>query len=70
MACGHGLLGVLLAYRFGDLKVTCVDLELRPGFDHYLQAFVNQGELLPGESKILSNLDFIESDMALVEVPE
>ena len=29
-ACGHGLLGVLLAYRFHKLRVVCVDLERRP----------------------------------------
>jgi len=27
LACGHGLLGVLLAYRFPALRVVCVDLE-------------------------------------------
>ncbi|CAE8659228.1 unnamed protein product, partial [Polarella glacialis] len=29
LACGHGLLGVLLAYRFQDVSVECVDLEPR-----------------------------------------
>ncbi|GMI06484.1 hypothetical protein TrRE_jg2182 [Triparma retinervis] len=29
MACGHGLLGVLLAHRFPSCEVSCVDLERR-----------------------------------------
>ena len=54
LACGHGLLGVLLAYRFGcpdgdsctskhcrgDIKVVCVDLERRAAFNHYVEGFL------------------------------
>jgi hypothetical protein len=39
LACGHGLLGVLLAIRFTDIEVVCVDLVRRDGFDHYSDAF-------------------------------
>ena len=39
LACGHGLLGVLCAYRFADAHVVCVDLERPPCFDHYVEAF-------------------------------
>lgn len=42
-ACGHGLLGVLLAYRFRKLRVVCVDLERRPAFDHYLDVARDMG---------------------------
>jgi hypothetical protein len=45
VACGHGLLGVLLALRFPHCQVTCVDLERRECFGHYLQGFQAQGEL-------------------------
>jgi len=39
LACGHGLLGVMLAHRFQDLRVVCVDLERRPGFDSFVSCF-------------------------------
>ena len=38
LACGHGLLGVLLARRFEDVEVVCVDLERREGFEYYCEA--------------------------------
>jgi hypothetical protein len=40
LACGHGLLGVLLARRFADIEVICVDLVRRDGFDHYRDGFL------------------------------
>ena len=40
LACGHGLLGVLLAQRFKDIEVICVDLVRRDGFDHYKNGFL------------------------------
>jgi hypothetical protein len=43
LACGHGLLGVLLAHRFPALRVTCVDKEKRPAFDMYVQAAQDVG---------------------------
>jgi tRNA1(Val) A37 N6-methylase TrmN6 len=39
LACGHGLLGVMLAHRFPRLRVVCVDLKRRPAFDHYLEVY-------------------------------
>ena len=39
LACGHGLLGVLLARRFPDVEVVCVDLVRRDGFDRFCEAF-------------------------------
>jgi len=56
-ACGHGLLGVLFAYRFRKLNVVCVDLERRPAFDHYLDASRAHGAAL-------ENIEYVESDFA------
>ena len=39
VACGHGLVGILLAYRFPRRRVVCIDLERRDGFDHCLKAW-------------------------------
>lgn len=68
LACGHGLLGVLLAYRFSNLQVICVDLERRNCFDHYVEAFRKHGEpdTDRGETVALSNLDFAEGDILSV----
>lgn len=64
LACGHGLVGVLLAYRFPKIQVVCVDLVRRPCFSHYVAAFKAAG--LPGT---LQNLVFEERDMARTIVP-
>lgn len=54
-ACGHGLLGILLAYRFGKARVVCVDLERRPAFGHYLEVAAGLGLDFP-------SLSFVEGD--------
>lgn len=64
LACGHGLLGVLLAYRFASVKIVCVDLKQRPCFDHYLEGFRLHAKPAEGESVPLSNLHFEERDFA------
>ena len=61
-ACGHGLLGVLLAYRFPKLRVVCVDQERRAAFDNYLT--VARGLGVP-----LSNLVYVEGDFRDVKLP-
>lgn len=61
LACGHGLLGILLAWRFPALRVVCVDRERRPAFDHYLQIVREQA--VPME-----NVEYIESDFNDVEL--
>ena len=61
-ACGHGLLGVLLAYRFPKLRVVCVDLERRPAFDNYLAVARDMGVSL-------SNVEYLESDFRKVALP-
>jgi hypothetical protein len=68
MACGHGLLGCLLAYRFAQLRVVCVDTTRRPCFDTYIDAFKRCGVADEGETEVLSNLEFIEGDLGAVEV--
>ena len=70
-ACGHGLLGVLLGYRFPGVKVVCCDLERRSYFDHYIEAFRQCGvpDVASGETVPLSNVSFVEGDMAEVPVP-
>lgn len=60
-ACGHGLLGVLLAHRFPKLRVTCVDLERRPAFDHYLETIRESGNEL-------RNIEYLESDFTKVPI--
>ena len=62
IASGHGLLSVLLAYRFPELTVIAVDREQRPGFAHYVQAVDAFGEAVPGEPRCLSRLSFLVSD--------
>jgi hypothetical protein len=41
LACGHGLLGVMLAAQFPYLRVVCVDLVERDGFETYRHAFAS-----------------------------
>jgi hypothetical protein len=61
LACGHGLLGILFAVRFKTATVHCVDLVERPSFAHYRDAFSECGANL-------SNITFVEGDMANTEV--
>jgi len=61
-ACGHGLLGVFLAYRFHKLSVICIDIERRPAFDHYLH--VARGLGVP-----LDNITYIEGDFRDQTIP-
>merc|ERR1711924_115952 len=68
MACGHGLLGVLLAYRFPDVKVVCVDLEPRMCWEHYLEAWASEGLPASGHAVPLDNLHFFQGDLASVTI--
>lgn len=69
LACGHGILGILLAYRFPKRKVVCVDTSRRPVFDALLQGFNLHGVRLEGEPGPLFNLSFVEGDALKVELP-
>lgn len=64
LACGHGLLGIMLAYRFPRKRVVCVDLEARPAFRAYRAAWEVAGDKLPGWRAPLQNLEgFREADL-------
>ena len=64
LACGHGLLGVLLAYRFPMLQVVCVDLEARSCWAHYRDAWLAEGRAAEGHDSPLGNLEFRVADVA------
>eukprot|EP00536_Pseudo-nitzschia_multiseries_P003895 jgi/Psemu1/284716/fgenesh1_pg.62_\ len=66
LACGHGLLGILLAYRFATKRVVCVDLEERKSFFAFREAFVAEGEACPDHPDILSNLEYRVADLRSV----
>jgi hypothetical protein len=61
MCAGHGLLGLLLGYRFRKLSVLCVDAERRPAFDHYLAIAADLGI-------DTSNVTYVEADVAAVDI--
>ena len=63
LACGHGLVGVLLAYRFRNLDVHLYDLSKRKTFDAFVRAFQAKGTLYPGDTQSLPNLHFHEEDL-------
>ena len=56
LACGHGLAGILLAYRFPNVNVICIDRESRPCWSTYVDAFEKYGEKAKGNDLVLSNL--------------
>ena len=63
VACGHGLVGILLAYRFRGLQVHLYDLERRPTFSAFLRAFESKGvRLYADDEKVLPNVHFYEED--------
>ena len=70
LACGHGLLGVVLAYRFADVRLVCVDMERRNCFDHYIEGFKLHGKAAKGEDHPLSNLDFLEQDFTTLRAED
>lgn len=68
IACGHGLVSLLLAYRFPDIHFSLYDLEKRVSFDLYLKYFEKHGQKLKGKtSLVLPNITFHEADMRLAE---
>ena len=66
LACGHGLLGILLAYRFPRKKVVCIDLVERDSHFAFRSAFVKAGESFDSQIP-LSNLEYREADLLSVE---
>jgi hypothetical protein len=68
LACGHGLVSTLLAYRFPHLTVHAYDLFKRPTFDAFLRAFEKAGAIGPNRTEldgVLPNIHFHECDMGL-----
>jgi len=59
VASGHGLLAVLLAYRFPHTEVIALDLEKRAGFEHYVEAVNSFGSCVEGKKTCLANLSFV-----------
>eukprot|EP00658_Telonema_sp_P-2_P023774 TRINITY_DN19536_c0_g1_i2.p1 TRINITY_DN19536_c0_g1~~TRINITY_DN19536_c0_g1_i2.p1 ORF type:complete len:345 (+),score=66.82 TRINITY_DN19536_c0_g1_i2:158-1192(+) len=66
-ACGHGLMGVLLAYRFPQLQVVCVDKKERAAFNSYVEVVDEMGECSGGHDRVLCNLRHIEGDLTQME---
>lgn len=63
LAGGHGLLSVLLAYRFPQLNVSCYDLLQRPTFEAFIRSFENHGIPRPGNDRVVPNIKFHEKDI-------
>eukprot|EP01038_Epipyxis_sp_PR26KG_P004711 gene4711-6614_t len=63
LACGHGLIGVLLAYRFPHLNVHLYDLYKRPTFEAFIRGFEKYGFKRENSEKVLSNIIFHETDL-------
>lgn len=58
VACGHGLVGLLLAYRFPLTTVVCCDLFIRPAFEALRGAFRRRAAKLDRWAEPLQNLSF------------
>jgi len=67
LACGHGLGGMLLAYRFPEIKVVCIDMERRPCWDTYREAFEKFGVKTPGNDTVMANLALEVGDIATLQ---
>jgi len=63
LACGHGLVSVLLAYRFPNLNFYLFDLLKRPTFEAFIRAFEKKGLKREGKTKVLPNIFFHEKDL-------
>lgn len=66
LACGHGLVGLLVACRFSDLQVVAVDLEERPVWSQYLSAWRVAGKVAASCSEPLQNVRFARGDLGSV----
>jgi len=72
LACGHGLVGTLLAYCFPDKQVLCVDRKKRRSFaavvDRWLASERCARAVARDGRPPLSNVEFVEAD-AYEELP-
>jgi hypothetical protein len=67
LACGHGLVGILLAYRFPKKKIMCVDLEARESFLAFQAAWRKIGDSYGMETP-LANIEYREADLLSVRL--
>jgi len=58
VACGHGLVGMLLAYRFPAMQVVAVDVAVRPALAAWQAAFEQHGDKLDEWNVPLENFGF------------
>jgi hypothetical protein len=81
LGAGHGLVGLLLAYRFPNMEVLMFDRQRRGIFDVFLRAFEAKGHVSPAlsrweaepeftGSKVLPNVRFIEADVQAANSPD
>ncbi|KAL7530891.1 hypothetical protein ACHAXR_003736 [Thalassiosira sp. AJA248-18] len=65
LACGHGLGGALLAYRFPEIvRVVCIDMERRPCWITYREAFEKFGiKARKDDTAVMTNLTFQVGDI-------
>lgn len=63
IACGHGLVSLLLAYRFPDIQFCLYDLEKRLSFDLFVKNFELHGQKFKQNTEVLPNIEFHEVDM-------
>lgn len=69
LACGHGLGGMLLAYRFPSIKVICIDKEERPCWTTYRAAFEKFGiKANKDDASVTANISFKVGDIMSSEV--
>ena len=62
LACGHGLVGILLAHRFPSIRVVAIDLERRDASRAFVGALRECGAAL-------DNIRFVEGDFNAVAAP-
>ncbi|EKX41854.1 hypothetical protein GUITHDRAFT_141611 [Guillardia theta CCMP2712] len=60
VACGHGLVGILLARRFPSLQVTSLDLVARPAFDVFRDGW--DASMRERGQRSLGNVEKLEGD--------
>jgi hypothetical protein len=63
LCCGHGLLGLLIGYRFPHLqRVVCVDIAPSGAFADYKEAFARVEEAAVGSGKRCRNVELVTAD--------
>ena len=65
VACGHGLVGLLVAYRFPGREVLCSDIQQRDSFENYRRAFDSKGSRKSHSEweAVMQNVKFVEADL-------